>query len=156
VGNITRLTMWAAIGLLVAGLFLGLLFLLTGGAHAPSVAPLVPEAVDTIDPSIEQAMAETAGAVVDPESIAPPELIATTEQLQAEYKSRKTEIPEDVAAPLDQDIGLIEGAVADLLAAVAQDPDNESLKKMLIATYRNEVKLLKTALHLSSEPVEDE
>ena len=56
----------------------------------------------------------------------------------------------------DDGIGVSEGAAAGLLGAIASEPNNESLKKMLIATYRNEVKLLKKALRLSSGSEDEE
>jgi hypothetical protein len=142
--------------LLVTGVFLVLLMLLAGRAGAPSVQPLPPEAVDAVEPSVEQETTEVSAAGIGAAEIAPPELLATADELQAQYESRKEDIPDDVSEPIDQDIGVIEGAAADLLAAIASEPNNESLKRMLVATYRNEVKLLKKALHLSSEAEDDE
>jgi hypothetical protein len=92
----------------------------------------------------------------DVEAIAPPELIAAADELQVAYEARKGELPEGMAAPIDEEVGVIEGAVAELMVAIAAEPNNDSLKRMLIATYRNEVKLLKKALHLTSDAREDE
>lgn len=93
------------------------------------------------------------------EDPAPPEVLAQKNELRAEYAKQKEKMPEDVAKPIEEDIGVIEGAAADLLAAIADEPDNQNLKRMLIETYRNEMKLLKKALHLSSadddESIED-
>jgi hypothetical protein len=143
----SRFVAWAAAGLLLAGLFMALLMLMTKGARAPSVPPAPPAAVPSaaIPPAAERAPDEAATT----HDAAPPELIATADELQAQYDSRKDDMPEDLSTPLDQEIGVIEGAVANLLAAIAAEPENDSLKRMLVATYRNEVRLLKKALHLS-------
>ncbi len=50
-----------------------------------------------------------------------------------------------------QDLNLVENAIAEIGAALASDPDNESLKRMLVATWRNEMMLLKRALHLAGD-----
>ena len=90
---------------------------------------------------------------MDPET---GEMLKTKTELQAVYAQRKADLPAEVAKPIDKDIGVIEGAAADLLAALAHEPDNQDLKRMLVATYRNEMRLLKKVLHLSSEETADE
>ncbi len=156
-GNTSKFITWAAAGLLVAGLCLVLLLVLADSARAPSVEPLTPAAVDAAlsPPPVAETPAVATPAPIAPEDIAPAELLATADELQAQYESRKAEMPEEVAKPLDDDIGIIEGAAADLLAAIASEPDNNSLKNMLIATYRNEVKLLKKALHLTGDSADE-
>lgn len=101
-----------------------------------------------------EAEAVQADAAAAPVDVAPPEMMETMTALEAQYAERRDEIPEELAKPIEDDIGLIEGLAADLLAALANEPDNEDLKRMLVQTYRNEMKLLKKALHLSS--VEDD
>ncbi len=71
------------------------------------------------------------------------------ERFEAAYAEQRDKLPSEVAEPVDENLGVIESAIADILAALANDPDNESLKQMLIATYRNELKLLRKALNLS-------
>lgn len=154
-GNTSKLITWAAAGLLVAGLCLVLFLVLADSGSTPSIEPAPPAAGDTTPPP-PPAPETLAPVAIAPADIAPAELLATADELQAEYESRKAEMPADVAKPLDDDIGMIEGVAADLLAAIASEPDNDSLKRMLIATYRNEVKLLKKALHLSSDTPEEE
>ena len=79
------------------------------------------------------------------------------QELRTALDERKESLPGEIVDPLEQDLGIIENAVADLLTALASDPDDESLKRMLIATYRNELRLLKKALHLTpGEPDEGE
>jgi hypothetical protein len=152
VASVSRVTAWAAASLLVAGLLLASLLFRTSGARAPTRAPQPITALTAPDSPVLQS--PTPHAVADPPApadVAPPELIATADELQAQYEQRKADMPVDLSAPLDEEMGVIEGAVANLLAAIAAEPENESLKRMLVATYRNEVRLLKKALHLSSE-----
>lgn len=99
-----------------------------------------------VPPAPEPASAEVAA----PADLAP-EMMEMKTALEAEYAERRKELPEAVAKPIDDDIGMIEGIAADLLAALASEPDNDSLKRMLVQTYRNEMKLLKKALHLSGD-----
>jgi hypothetical protein len=159
VGSSARIAAWAALAVFVAGLLFVLLLLMAKGAHAPTIQPAAklesPASLPgaPIDDGRAASLVESG---ISPGDIAPPELVATADELQAVYESRKGELPEDLARPIDEDIGMIEGAVAELIAAIAEEPDNESLKRMLVATYRNEVKLLKRALHLTAETGEDE
>jgi len=140
------------IALIAAGIALavGAALLLPGPKPAdeavrPAVAP--PDTA-TAPAAAEPARAEATEAPAD---IAPPEMMEAKSALEAEYAERRKDIPEEIAKPIDDDIGMIEGIAADLLAALANEPDNDSLKRMLVQTYRNEMKLLKKALHLSGE-----
>lgn len=141
------------IALIAAGIALATgaaLLLLPGPKPAdeavrPAVAP--PDTA-TAPAAAEPARAEATEAPTD---IAPPEMMEAKSALEAEYAERRKDIPEEIAKPIDDDIGMIEGIAADLLAALANEPDNDSLKRMLVQTYRNEMKLLKKALHLSGE-----
>jgi hypothetical protein len=136
-------------------LLLALLLFTSRAARAPSHSPLsVLPAHDAT--AAEPLPVDAASPNFTPTDIAPPELVATADELQAQYESLKAKLPEETSKPLDDDIGVVEGAVTDLLAAIAAEPDNESLKRMLIATYRNEVRILKKALHLSGSTEEEE
>jgi len=117
-------------------------------SHSATEAPVakVPSAM-TVAPAAESASADAAA----PADIAPPEMMEMKTALEAEYAERRKDLPEDVAKPIDDDIGMIEGIAADLLAALASEPENDNLKRMLVQTYRNEMKLLKKALHLSGD-----
>ena len=144
-----KYVLYAAALLLITGLTLVLLLLLVKK----------PARVESRPPTVESrpAMAETPIPPAPPaaeepaEAPAPPDVVAAKDELRAEYSKQKGKISDDVAKPIDEDIGVIERGAADLLAAIAHEPDNENLKLMLIETYRNEMKLLKKALHLSSE-----
>ncbi len=130
----------------------------TEAAHPAAKADLpVPVSAPAPAPEAEPVLATTA-ALSD---VAPPEMMEAKSALEAQYAERRKDLPEDVAKPIEDDMGVIEGVAADLLAALASEPDNDDLKRMLVQTYRNEMKLLKKALHLSSEedaaaPIEPE
>ncbi len=150
----SRRTAWSAAALLLGGLLVALLLVPTDGVRAPTSLPAPPPVPDVQPASPADAASTTVAPA--PEPVAPPELLATADELQAQYDSLKGDMPEELSGPMDQEIGVVEGAVANLLAAIAQEPENESLKRMLVATYRNEVRLLKKALHLSGDaPDED-
>jgi hypothetical protein len=134
----------------------GLTFVLAGprlAKDAPPPADAIAPAADTAPLATGPAPAPAAQAA--PMDMAPPEMMEAKTTLKAEYAERRKALPEEIAKPIDDDIGVIEGIAADLLAALASEPENEDLKRMLVQTYRNEVKLLKKALHLSSEENDD-
>ncbi len=79
----------------------------------------------------------------------------TKSELRSAYDESKEGLPLEIAEPLEQDLNLVESAIAEIGAALASDPDNESLKRMLVATYRNEMMLLKRALHLAGDEPEE-
>lgn len=149
----SRWIVYAAGLLVVAGLAYGVVRMKQ--PRAESESPRVPEAPVVAVPATE--VGEPPEAPAPPESDpVTGEMVKTRTELKAAYAERRGELPADVAKPIDDDIGVIEGAVADLLAAMVREPENEDLKRMLVATYRNEFRLLKKALHLSSEESEDE
>jgi len=138
----SKFAVYATALLLIVGLALVPLFF--AGARLwriesePAAAkPSAPATPDTVEAPAEN-------------PAAPPDVVAQKDELRAEYAKQKANMPAEVAKPIEDDIGVIEGGAADLLAAIAHEPDNENLKMMLIETYRNEMKLLKKALHLSS------
>ena len=80
----------------------------------------------------------------------------TKGELRSAYDETKDALPPEVAQPLEQNLTLVENAIAEIGAALSSDPDNESLKRMLVATWRNEMMLLKRALHLARDDGNDE
>ncbi|HZE87954.1 MAG TPA: hypothetical protein VE404_00330 [Verrucomicrobiae bacterium] len=68
--------------------------------------------------------------------------IEARQQLRAAlYERRKSFSPETVRT-VDRNLKLIEGAIEEIRTAVARDPGNRELQKMLIATRQREVALL--------------
>ena len=75
----------------------------------------------------------------------------TKSELRSAYEESKDALPPEVAAPMEEDLSMIENAIAEIGAALASDPDNESLKRLLVATYGNEMLLLRRALHIAGD-----
>jgi hypothetical protein len=140
----SRFLAYAVALLVLAALVLTPIALVRGKPAPEAAAPRPASAPVAADAPGEGAESEPAA---DSESAA---VAAQKDELRAEYDKQKEKLPDEVAQPIEQDVGVIEGAAADLLAAIAHEPDNQNLKMMLIETYRNEMKLLKKALHLSS------
>lgn len=63
-------------------------------------------------------------------------------------------VPVDAALPLKEDLSLVESAIAEIGAALMDDPDNESLKGLLVSAYRSQMMLLKKSLHLVADEAE--
>lgn len=72
-------------------------------------------------------------------------------ELRSALEERQEEIDPEVMAPVKENLNILEKAVVDILAALADDPDNESLRRLLVQAYENEVGLLKKALHLGGD-----
>lgn len=140
----SRFVAYAAALLVLAALVLAPIVMLERKPAPEAAAPRPAGAPAAAEAPAEAVEAEPAA---DPESAA---VAAQRDELRAQYDQQKEKLPDEVAQPIDNDVGVIEGAAADLLAAIAHEPDNQNLKMMLIETYRNEMKLLKKALHLSS------
>jgi len=108
----------------------------------PVVAPAGGEAEDSVEQ--EEAL-EGAGNVYE----------ETTLELLSAYDESKDALSPELAQSLAEDFSMIEGAIGEIGAALASEPDNESLKRMLVATYRNQMLLLKRALHIVADEAEE-
>ena len=126
---------------IVAGLFVRPLFVWLTGIEEPNVAH-----APTIDEGPADAVAEGSSASTAP---------APNAELQSAYEERIADMPAEVAEPLARDLSMIESVIAEIGAALVNDPDNESLKQMLVATYRNQIKVLKQALRIVGDDAED-
>ena len=89
-------------------------------------------------------------AEVDPEfELAEEAYLEAKQELESVLNEREGDLDPEIAEPMEENIGFVEGAVVDLLAALTQDPDNESLKQMLLEMYRREVSMLKGFLDVT-------
>ena len=113
---------------------------------APPEARAGVENAPADDPPAEDAQADELGLEATEETYT-----AAKEELRSALDQRKANLAPDVIEPVEEDLGVIEGAVAEIGAALALDPDNEGLKKMLVQTYRLELRLLKKALRLDAD-----
>ena len=151
-GNAPPPPSWAICLLFAFFAIVGGVLLLTVALPADSgfeTDPIAAPGVENSNPSQEQpedSAADTPDQVLEEVGVSYRE---TKGELRVAYDESKDTLPPEVAEPLDQDLNLIESAIAEIGAALASDPDNESLKRMLVATYRNEMMLLKRALHLA-------
>lgn len=126
-----------AVGVLIALLLVFLKPVTIQDDDAPT--PIAPVPTDA---SIDE--------LLDPEyELAEEAYLEAKQELKSALNARDGELDPELAEPMEENIGFVEGAVVDLLAALTQDPDNESLKQMLLEMYRREVKMLKSFLDVT-------
>jgi len=133
----------ALMGVAVIALGLFVLLAVSGPeAEAPIAAPA------DVAADLGEASVAAADAAVDPS------VTSASAELQSEFEARKQQLPPEMVEPLAADLNLIESAIAEIGAALANDPENDSLKQMLVATYRNQLKVLKHALKIAGDDPE--
>ncbi|MBI3450801.1 MAG: hypothetical protein HY049_18040 [Acidobacteria bacterium] len=138
---VRRLRLAAAAAAVVAILGAGYVAIVVGrpGGSKPAVPP--PAGSETPE------FVPAAGATSSPTSVpslggADIAFIEARQQLRAAlYERRKSLSPETVRT-VDNNLRLIEGAIEEIRTAVARDPGNRQLQKMLISTRQREVALL--------------
>jgi hypothetical protein len=54
-------------------------------------------------------------------------------------------MPPDARSSVDHDLRVIDDAIAEVKAAIARDPNNPALRRLLASSYRQKVELLKRA-----------
>ncbi len=79
------------------------------------------------------------------------EYLGAKEELLNALKAQEASLSPETVATVEANLAVIEGAVRDIRLALADDPDNPHLERILLATYRNEVRLLHQAVHLANE-----
>ncbi|MFP6582155.1 MAG: zf-HC2 domain-containing protein [Candidatus Hydrogenedentota bacterium] len=75
---------------------------------------------------------------------------ARTTLMQA-LEARKQELPEDLVATIEENLNIIENAVVDINRALAENPENPELERMLHAAYQSEVSLLQAVVGVESD-----
>lgn len=76
---------------------------------------------------------------------------ATRQQLLDVIEQRKGELSPATMEVVLANLRLIDDAMAEIAAALGEDPGNELLRKRLVATYRRQINLLETAAILPSQ-----
>lgn len=77
---------------------------------------------------------------------------------KVEYQNAKAELEAALdardGAPeiTEQDIGVVESAIVDIVSALALNPDNEFLQRTLLSTYQRQVDLLRKSVEIAREP----
>lgn len=95
------------------------------------------------------------GASVAPASLAGlggafAEYERAAQALRAALADRRGQISPATLRDVEDNLRIIDGAIASLRAALAESPDNPELSTLLAATYRQQIDLLKTANKLAS------
>jgi hypothetical protein len=86
-------------------------------------------------------------------------------RLQDEYDQLKSELDgivvvedcdenAEVKKSVEQDMGIIEKSISEIIAVVGDEPENEVLEKMLVSTYKRQLKLMKIFLLLEDNAEE--
>jgi len=72
-------------------------------------------------------------------------------ELSATLRESRTSLPTETVAVLERNLRVIDEAIRESGAALAEDPGNPALARMLLATYRQKLDLLQRATRLSAE-----
>lgn len=105
--------------------------------------------------------AETSTAIEIPQTPeeTPPVTDERYSQLQNEYNVLKAEVlgsvdidagdhDTDIQGSMEENLGVVEKTISDIVGAMGDDPENEMLEKMLVATYKKQIKLLQKFMGL--------
>jgi RNA polymerase sigma factor (sigma-70 family) len=127
------------------------LFLFVGGISLLVITALsdVTEPADSplnIEPPVAQAE-----AVPDPND--------KFSQLESEYRQLKAEVlgsvdidegdhDTDIQGSMEENLGVVETTISEIVGAMGDDPENQMLQKMLVATYKKQIKLLQKFIGL--------
>ncbi len=63
-------------------------------------------------------------------------------QLERELESRRDALPAEVIAMVERNLAVIDSAVAEIVSALADDPENETLRSVLASSYRQKIAVL--------------
>ncbi len=69
-------------------------------------------------------------------------------QLQEAIGDKESQISDSKRGPLDEGLGIVQGAIQEIVMAISLNPENRSLKHILHDTYRKELNLLRKSLNL--------
>lgn len=94
----------------------------------------------------------TAAAVGDPDvAVLSARYRQAREELRAVFAARRDRLSPATVKVVEENLAVIDRAVAQITTALATDPGNRELSRLLLATYENEVDLLRRAARLASE-----
>lgn len=81
---------------------------------------------------------------------------------EAEYREAKAELEsvlqqnDGTPAVVKEDIGIVEQAIVEIVAALGRNPDNEFLQQTLLGTYQRQVELLRKSVEIARDPATPE
>ncbi len=79
------------------------------------------------------------------------EYLKAREDLLAELYADSASLPPGAIATVEENLRIIDSAVSEIRVALADDPDNPQLERMLVATFKSQVDLLQQAVYLAHE-----
>jgi len=130
-----RTPIWIASGLAAAMIVIGLLASLNSVHRKAAESAPSADAADVADAGVPLT------AVNDSVRSYEAEARILLDRLELE----RATIGPTAMAPLDRDLAVIDRAIAELQAAIASDPNNPALRRLLAASYRQKVDLLRRA-----------
>lgn len=68
---------------------------------------------------------------------------AEAQELLNQLQLQRAMMPPRTSASVDHDLAVIDSAIAELREAIARDPNNPALRRLLASSYRQKVELLK-------------
>lgn len=136
--------MWQSIkGIIVAG---GWVLLATGVAILCTIL--------LVAFALQRNLALDTSPMRPPNPVTGAELPGQAGESPGEADAGEDAVPAEAVLPLDEDLSLVESAIAEIGAALMDDPHNESLKGLLVSAYRSHMMLLKKSLHLVADEAE--
>lgn len=138
--------LFAGLFVLMVGIIIGALYFLSPVLQGRIETPAPPPVFEAEPQVLEESQSGVSGWD-DAESA----VVSERDALQTVYEERADSLDPELRAPVEENLGIIEGAVAELTVALGKNPDDPTLKRMIVETYRNEIRLLKRALHLGGE-----
>jgi hypothetical protein len=79
------------------------------------------------------------------------EILKARQDLHGALEARKASMAPATVEVIERNLRLIDQAIAEIQAALAQDPDNRELKQLLLASQRREIALLRTVTLLPQD-----
>lgn len=102
----------------------------------------------------------------EPDAPAPTEtagpIAAELAAAEAEYREARAELEavldtsNGAPAVIEEDIGVVEQAIVEIVSALALNPENQFLQKTLLGNYQRQVELLRKSVEIAQDPAPPE
>ena len=86
----------------------------------------------------------------DPFAAAQAEYADAKERLRGALDEQTAETDPELFEPVEENLGFLEKAVVEVMMALSENPENNSLRQTLLHIYEEQVNLLQKALRLTS------